>query len=340
MPTAAPARECQIHFLQQCLDQLDEEVCKKHPDRKAFIHACLGYFHQNDRLDSEALLDIGEQHTKVGEKTLRNYIKAFIKALEEHEHRLHRDLSGFDLTRFPFLVEHAGGGKGVRSFYEIDLRGPDGELSEEPERPEPGPQAPRPPDNGFAGDRVTYRTEQLKRAPWYLRLGNIFLRTIKRRVWFGGLALLLVYVALPLSIGGLYVLNPSEQYLVWLFAILLGGYFFISGPTGKLLKLITRKIVVVDDIRTPLSAVCISEIAKLPADGEAPNRTVRRLSVVTVSADCPICSRVHGLKQSVQLEQRVLIGGPIIGVCINNPMMHRYSFDKDLMAGERLPLRH
>jgi len=72
--------------------------------------------------------------------------------------------------------------------------------------------------------------------------------------------------------------------------------------------------------------------------GSAKNlvKAERKLSVVTVSADCPVCKAQYDLEGTVLLEQRGIRRSRIIGVCANNPMMHQFSFDKDLMAGERL----
>jgi|GEM_PF-2358481 len=331
--------ERRIEFLRHCLEQLDEQVCKARDDRRDFLGACLHYLQDNEKLTSEALSELGAKHTAVQEKALRNWIKAFRDALEEQKHRLSLDLHEYELTKFPRLVEHTGGGSGVRTYYQIDV---DAEVESEAYTVHEAQMPLSPPiteTRAHSDGLITYHTEQLKRAPWYLRLGNVCLRSLKSRIIFFLLALLIVYLALPVPLVTLYLLNPSETYLVAIFAVLLAIYLIISGPTTKLIKLIHRKIVVIDDIRSPLSAVCISEIAKLPAEGEAANRVLRRLSVVVVSADCPICSRIHGLRKSVYLEQHILFGGPILGICSNNPMMHRYSFDKDLMTGERLSPR-
>jgi hypothetical protein len=57
---------------------------------------------------------------------------------------------------------------------------------------------------------------------------------------------------------------------------------------------------------------------------------------VIVDGTCPVCLNQYSLKNSVQLENHSLFNRRIIGKCLNNPREHKYSFDKDLMTGQRL----
>lgn len=317
-------------FLGGCFRVLQGDLCGGNPDKIAFYINCITHLGNHGSLNSaqmrECDKDAGED-AKRTDKTYRQWFHALAAAIEANQNRLQNQLSGAGLSRFPKL-EYVPGVKGRPAYFHLT--------------PSPSEDAAPFTANGqkTSADAeadystIRYKTEKISRPPWYLKATNSLFKSQKTRV-AATLALLAgVFLVLPIAIASIYLYQPNNPLLVGLFAILLTADLFLIQPTLRILRLNTRKITLVDSLTLPLSSVCISEISG--AVTTKPAQVGRRLSVVTVAADCPICSTVYGLQNSVLLEQRGLFHHRIIGVCSNNPMMHRFTFDKDLMAGERL----
>lgn len=317
--------ERQVSFLGRCFEILEDELCGKSREKNEFYMNCISHLSRHNYLTTTQIRECdtsADEERKRDDKTYRKWLQDFMAALKSNRSRLQTELSEYDLKKFP-SIEYVQGVKGKEAhFYVTSDAATTGE-------------------NGVAdGDvgpdysTIRYKTEKISRPPWYLRIANPLFRTQKARGLSALSALVVVFLLLPLAIGYIYLFHPNDPLLVALFALLLAADLMLTSPTLKILRLITRKITIVDSIRLPSSSVCISEITSLAANN--PAATERHLSVVTVSANCPICNEKYGLENSVFLEQKGLTNSRIIGICYNNPMMHRYTFDKDLMTGERL----
>lgn len=327
---AESVNERQASFLGRCFEILEDELCGKSREKNEFYMNCISHLSRHNYLTTTQIRECdtsSDEERKRDDKTYRKWLQDFMAALNSNRSRLQTELSQYRLTKFPH-IEYVKGVKGKEAhFYVTSDDATTG-------------------DNGVAGgdestgdigsdySTIRYKTEKISRPPWYLSIANPLFRTQKARGLSALSALVVVFLLLPLAIGYIYLFHPNDPWLVALFAVLLAADLMLTAPTLKILRLITRKITTVDSIRLPLSSVCIAEITNVGANN--PSSTERHLSVVTVSANCPVCNDKYGLESSVFLEQRGLTNSRIIGICYNNPMMHRYTFDKDLMTGERL----
>jgi len=322
--------EKQASFLGRCFEILEDELCGKSREKNEFYMNCISHLSRHNYLTTTQIRECdtsADEERKRDDKTYRKWLQDFMAALKSNRSRLQTELSKYDLKKFP-RIEYVQGVKGKEAHFYVTsdaaTTGENGVADGDEPTGDVGPDY----------STIRYKTEKISRPPWYLRIANPLFRTQKARGLSALSALVVVFLLLPLAIGYIYLFHPNDPLLVALFALLLAADLMLTSPTLKILRLITRKITIVDSIRLPSSSVCISEITSLAANN--PAATERHLSVVTVSANCPICNEKYGLENSVFLEQKGLTNSRIIGICYNNPMMHRYTFDKDLMTGERL----
>tara|TARA_R110001583_G_scaffold53694_1_gene165237 strand:+ start:438 stop:1442 length:1005 start_codon:yes stop_codon:yes gene_type:complete len=327
---AESVNERQVSFLGRCFEILEDELCGKSREKNEFYMNCISHLSRHNYLTTTQIRECdtsADEERKRDDKTYRKWLQDFMAALKSNRSRLQTDLSEYDLKKFP-SIEYVQGVKGKEAHFYVTsdaaTTGENGVADGDEPTGDVGPDY----------STIRYKTEKISRPPWYLRIASPLFRTQKTRGLSALSALVVVFLLLPLAIGYIYLFHPNDPLLVALFALLLAADLMLTSPTLKILRLITRKITIVDSIRLPSSSVCISEITSLVANN--PAATERHLSVVTVSANCPICNEKYGLENSVFLEQKGLTNSRIIGICYNNPMMHRYTFDKDLMTGERL----
>lgn len=325
-------KEKQGSFLGYCFEICELDLCGKNREKNAFYMNCIAHFANHDSLTTTQIRECDrctDEDGKKDDKTYRKWLQNLIDAFELNRSRLQSELHRYDLTKLP-KIDYVQGVKGREAYFFVTS---DASITVENFVADGDESA-----GDVVADHSTirYRTEKISRPPWYLSVANPLFRTQKIRGLFALSALVGVFLILPLAIGYIYLFHPNDPLLAILFGLLLTANLLLMPPTLKILRLITRKITIVDSIRLPLSSVCISEITSVGAN-DLPT-TERRLSVVTVSANCPICNEKYGLENSVLLEKTGLTNSRIIGICYNNPIMHRYTFDKDLMAGDRLQI--
>jgi hypothetical protein len=331
--------EKRLLFLGHCLEILEDDLYGKNEDKKEFCRRCLGKLAASEKLHSKELRDCDinkDEDQKRGDKTYRAWLNDLAIAIDENRYRLEADLDDYDLKTFPKIERFTGGGKNNEGYFFIDVANAavvDTQLTAQTFDDSALPQRATL-DDQHQYDSIRYSTEKISRPPWYLKLAALSFRTKTSRGIMLLSLLFILFLFLPVLTILLVIIYPLMPSMVALIGLLILIYLLIASPAFKIIRLVMQKIVVVNSIRLPLSSVCISEITKvLPEDGTA---TERHLSVVTVSADCPICDHKYGLKKSVLLEQEGVFGKRIIGECLNNPIMHRFTFDKDLMAGDRI----
>jgi hypothetical protein len=331
--------EKRLLFLGHCLEILEDDLFGKNEDKKEFCRRCLGQLAASEKLHSKALRDCDinkDEDQKRGDKTYRAWLNDLAMAIDENRYRLEADLGDFDLKTFPKIERFTGGGKNNESYFFIDVANEavvDTHLTAQKLNNNALPQRATGDEQGQY-NAIRYSTEKIGRPPWYLKLAAMTFKTKKSRGIMLLSLLFMQFLVLPVLTILLVINYPLMPGMMALISLLILMHLFVASPALKILRLVMRKIVVVDSIRLPWSSVCIAEITKVSAeDGTA---IERHLSVVTVSADCPICDHKYGLKKSVHLEQDGILGKRIIGECLNNPIMHRFTFDKDLMAGDRI----
>ena len=303
-------KERQGKFLGDCLRIIENDLCGKDREKSAFYMNCIIHLSSHDSLTTTQIRECDKNEDEDKKKEDKTYRKW-----------LH------NLTKFPKIV-YVQGVKGREAYFYVDSGASTTVENVVPDVDESAGVV------GCGNTTIRYNTEKISRAPWYLRVANPLFKTQKTRRIFAMSAVFCVFLFLPFAIGYIYFFHKEDPLQAALFALLLIADLFFWSPTLKIFRLAIRKIAIVDSIKLPLSSVCISEITRVAANDLS--AIERRLSVVTVSANCPICKKRYGLESSVLLEEKGLLNNQIIGVCHNNPMMHRYSFDKDLMAGERL----
>jgi hypothetical protein len=319
-------KERQANFIGYCFRVLGDDLCKKDEMMIRFYINCISHLTHHDCLTTTQLRDCDKSNEKRDDKTYRNWLKIFRDAIKLERCRLEGELSKYDLTQFPEVV-YVTGRKGREAHFYITVS--------DPGAPEDAASGASIEDEDLDYSKIRYKTEKIQHPPWYLKVAAPLFKYQKSRVIFVLSVLACVFLVVPVGIGYIYFFHMENTLLASLFVVLIVAYLLLASPAVNIIRLLTRKIAILDSIRLPLSSVCISEISRV-VKHRAPT-TERRLSVVTVSANCPVCNEKYGLENSVQLEQIGLINSRIIGVCINNPMMHQYSFDKDLMTGTRLP---
>lgn len=323
-------KERQGKFLGRCFEILEDELCGKNREKNAFYMNCISHLSSHGSLTTTQIRECDknvDEDRKKDDKTYRKWLQNLSDAVVFNQKRLEAEMPQYGLRNFP-RIEYVKGVKGSEASFYVDSGASTTVENAVPDVDESAGAV------GCDNSTIRYKTEKISRPPWYLNAANPLFKTQKTRGLFALSALVCVFLILPLAIGYIYLFHPDDPLLVALFTLLLAADLLLTSPVLKILRLITRKIAIVDSIRLPLSSVCISEITSVAAND--PSATERRLSVVTVSANCPICNKQYGLESSVLLEQKGLTNSRIIGVCYNNPMMHRYTFDKDLMTGERL----
>ncbi|WP_305857240.1 hypothetical protein [Balneatrix alpica] len=325
---AQSTKERQGSFLGHCFEVLQEQLCGNNREKIAFYMNCIAHLTRHDSLTTTQIRECdksADEEGKKADKTYRQWLHDFRNSIESNQNRLQSELTQYGLTHFP-TISYVSGVKGSEAYFFVS------KVTSNTAEVFTSDGSADGADSDYS--TIRYKTEKIRRPPWYLKVAAPLFKTQATRVIFALSALIGVFLILPLTIGYIYFSPPNDPILVALFALLLAASLTLTSPTIKILRLITRKITIVDSLRLPLSSVCISEITRVTAND--PSTAERRLSVVTVSANCPICNAMYGLESSVLLEQKGLANSRIIGVCYNNPMMHRYTFDKDLMTGERL----
>lgn len=327
-------RAKRAEFLLDSLDKLEDKLCGDSVALRVLYDNCLRKMADQETVTVSEVRDC-DTETPEGRRSPHNktYIERMqrlSRGFEENKNYLKTGLAEFGLTKFPIIRYSKGGGHGNESSFTLDIGDSvDTNNHEYQAKPEESLN-----ENDSTVNLVSYKTEKISRPPWYLKVANPLFKKQKTRAASALSGLALVFLILPLIIGYMWAYEPEVPFLLPLFLILLVSELMLMGPALNVFHLATRKISMVETFKHPISTVCISELS----GGSAKNlvKAERKLSVVTVSADCPVCKAQYDLEGTVLLEQRGIRRSRIIGVCANNPMMHQFSFDKDLMAGERL----
>jgi len=316
-------KEKQISFLSDCLDVL-EDIIRSEEERQ-FFNACLCSLEKQERLTRKEVVDIGHNIKEVDPRTYVNWLDWFIEQLAQHKARLWQNEERSELSRFPMLKKStSSGGSGKETYFYIepvDLIVATTEPKKDIEQV----------DQVIDFQSISYRTTKLKHTPWYLKLCDPLFKKMRYRQIL--LLLSILYsIGMPVALG-LMLVTPGNSLILW--GILFVVYCFTVTPFENIRRIIINKITMLNHLFHPLSAVCISEVTGT-IDSNKPADASRRLVSVQIDGKCPVCSSVHGLENSITLERESLFKSRIIGRCLNNPQEHLFTFDKDLMSGNRI----
>lgn len=335
--------ERQIDFLRDCLELMEGELCNKNDWKWDFYNNALRSLLDDNKLPTSKLRSCDPDPKEKSEKTYQNWMHKFRKSINDNASRLKNNLSEHNLTKMPFIEVVVGGGAGVESYFRINIRGIDNICSSK--------------NNGDASytvsisdeynksmekctDIVSYRTTKIRRLPWYLAVISPAFKSGKGRFSAAIMTLVFTFVVLPLltillTIFALIAKPEAKVYLL-VFIALFSFQMYITPKAILIFRLLIQQITIVRSIFLPSDYVCISELSNIEKASDSVFTIERSLTFSVVSADCPICKRMYGLENSVSLINKRIFGTFIIGTCWNNPMMHKYTFDKDLMEGDKL----
>jgi hypothetical protein len=321
--------DLQVDFLCECLELLEGDLCKRIPDGPAFYGQMLRALRENNEVLSTELEDLhrksGSPRLKGG-KTYRLWMDRFIEAIESHSGRLSSVAANHGLSRMPRLVKSEGGGAGNPTRYHVDVADNYDEILVEATDP-----ACQNPDKEY----VSYTMVKLATPPWYIHRAANFITTGRRRTLF----FLSILISAALYLYGLYAfydIYPTNPYWSIAYVLAMILMLLLVTPFMTLFALMSSKVSLMTGFLDPDSTICISDIVAAPADEGLKSKPIRQLVVATVYADCSICSQRYNLRSSVHLTETFRFPTKIIGICYNNPTMHRYSFDKDTMLGVKL----
>lgn len=307
-----------ISYLSNAVEFLEDEI--NNQDVEAFYRACITHLSKNERLEKPQLRNFYSGKEK-SEKTYGNYMDKLIHLLEKFKEEIQSRNAELALTKRPIIKTHVGGGSGNPTYYYIDF--------EDWETPPSFNRNTGLQKTESISHDIIYRTKTLKRTPWYLKLAaKFFAKTRQRQAFL--LAVLIYFIAAPIALGFFMQLIPLTYW-----GLLVLGYFLLFNPVWNVIKLATQKIALIENVFQPIGAVCISKVKNLK-DSDSFLDIEREILSVVVDGTCPICNHKYNLKNSVQLESQSLFNRRIIGKCLNNPKEHRFTFDKDLMNGEKL----
>tara|TARA_R110001583_G_scaffold5670_2_gene30341 strand:+ start:1497 stop:2492 length:996 start_codon:yes stop_codon:yes gene_type:complete len=320
----------QIQFLINCLDELEDQDAGKWAGKRDLLKLCLEFLIDNERLTTKDIVGLAEKlNLKVKiERTYRSWLEMFSEAVSKGRQRFCNDLATYELNRFPGLKKFAGGGSGNETYFYIDIDEGfaqiDGEADEN--------TAPK----DINTNLINYRKTPLDSQPAWVRLASSLVRTYPQRNFFLAfstvlLALLCVFTASALVFFGM---RPTPEKFIAVLVLLLINALFLSWFLF-FYKLFEEKIRIIDAAKVP-AGICFLKFLKLPEPNVPPRFIEYSLEAWLVTADCPVCFGRARIQDSVSLTRKSVFDSEIIGICINNPKMHKYTFDKDTMCGSAI----
>jgi hypothetical protein len=252
----------------------------------------------------------------------------FSETISNGRQRFGGDLATYELSRFPGLKKFTGGGSGNETYFYIDIDEGFAHIDVDADEN----TAPR--DINIS--LVDYRKAALDSQPIWMRLGDYFAKTYRRRSVFyiSGAVLLTLITVYTLSAFALFgVPLTPEKFLAFLSLLLICALFIKQYLFFY--KLFEEKLRIIDAAKVP-AGICFLNVLKLPEPNVPPRFIEYSLEAWLVTADCPICFGRARIQDSVSLTRKSAFDSEIIGICSNNPKMHKYTFDKDTMCGSAI----
>ena len=305
-------------FFVECFETLANGAIRR--NQVEFFKQVALKLSEQEYVDSAELVAIARsvEGKDFEEKTLCQRLDKLIVLLQEHKPTLSGLLAEHGLNHFPMIEKVPGGGNGQRNRFVLVLDEPPGDsisvLAQTTSVDVP--------------QVVFYKLDHLSSTPWWLRhIAKHFANSQIRKT----------YVVLFLS---QIIILPTLVLLLMLFKLVsfstavfvLVVIEILCWPLVQIGKLLVSKFVEIGwgDMSTFALSV-ITENSK----GTSIDNAHRQLVTGVIRADCPICMQRYSVHSSIMVERRFYIVGRYVGRCIQNPT-HIYSFDKDLMNGQRL----
>lgn len=278
---------------------------------------------EKGQLTTADLIELEERCSgkHIDSRALRDRMKKFCNYLVQEQSSLSGLMADFGLTKYPMIEIVNGGGNGKMNRYELNRADPaENRINTLASKSKV--------ENAHS---VQYRLNQLTKTPWWLRHLTREFNNRTIRLGYLAAAAFVVY-GLPVLCFLLILikmLSISEGALLVFVSALL------SRKLVKVIDLMQHKIAELDF--SDISLFALSVVTE-NSRGLSIEKVERRLVTGVIRADCPVCLQKYGVKNSVMVERKYTVFGPFIGKCLQNQQEHRFSFDKDLMVGERLGL--
>jgi hypothetical protein len=306
-----------ISYLSGAVNYLEDFL--KDQELITFYRACLTQLQSNNKLIKANLPEL-HPNSERDEKTYVSYLDKLIFLIDKHQLEIDSYHHDVPTIKRSFLIKVKGGGSGKPTYFYVDFENSNNDIAAPTIT---GAETP------ITNTTIRYRMKSLKRTPWYLKISKkLFVKTKSRQIFMG--AILAYFIITPIALGwALFHISIVTWSIVFFI------YFTLFKPIWNIIQLHLNKTVLLVHVLQPLSAICISKVRKVH-DNENYLDVDREILCVEVDGTCPICYSTYQLKHSVQIDHQSILSGRIIGKCLNNPIEHRFSFDKDLMLGKKI----
>lgn len=297
--------------------------------RDDFYRNVFRHLDNNDTITSTELIDCDKSTSPMLAKTYVTWMDDLILNLDEKQDQIWKYCNSNDLKIKPVIVKVAStGGAGNKTYYFIDSSTNNNQEPDNVQISDSNKQK----SIDANSYQIKYRTKSLKRTPRYLIFFELALQN--KSYWYALVfGIFICNYILPLVwVAALFFVPKLHSLLVLL---LLPVWLLIYYPTKNIINLSMKKITLLEHFNQPASAVCISEIVK-EQEAKEYQKVKRLLVSAKIVATCPICCQKYNVTDSVILEHDTFLNKRIVGVCLNNPQEHRFTFDKDQMSGTRL----
>ncbi|TFH92859.1 hypothetical protein [Vibrio ouci] len=282
------------------------------------------YFTSSELAEKAAYLS-NKKASSFNSSRLNTYLKKLNQRLEELAPSLERIAGELGFDVIPTIHKESNlGGQGKQSIYRLYAK----KIETIPSESIAPQKAVNTPTNHY---EIDYFLESVPKLPIYTRwLHNIDMDNHRwKMLLFTGSPVILpilCVVFLYLALAG--IVNPIFLSRFIMFTIIYVAAFLLF--FRYLIDALNYNITTLPDIMLPLSLKSAVLHYELKEPGSKEGR-IKRLAVKVYKAKCPVCGYRVDIK-SVGLPFR----SRLIGVCDNNPLEHRYSFDFTTQKGTKL----
>ncbi|EGA70241.1 hypothetical protein VISI1226_13456 [Vibrio sinaloensis DSM 21326] len=282
------------------------------------------YFTSSELAERAAYLS-NKKASSFNSSRLNAYLKKLNLRLDELAPSLERIAAELGFDVIPAIYKESNlGGQGKQSIYRLYAK----KIETSPlESLDPTKAVDTPKDL----DEINYYLESVPKLPIHTRwLHDIDMdkHRWKMLLFTGSPVILpvLCVVFLYLSLAGLVTPTFLSRFIM--FTILYVAAFLIF--FRYLIDVLNNNITTIPDVMLPLSLKSAVLHYELKEPGSKEGR-IKRLAVKVYKAKCPVCGyRVDIKPVGLPFRSR------LIGVCDNNPLEHRYSFDFTTQKGTKL----
>lgn len=282
------------------------------------------YFTSTELAEKAAYLS-NKRTSSFTSSRLNAYSKTLSQRLDELAPSLERVASELGLDVIPTVHKESNlGGQGKQSIYRLYAK------KIEHTQPESNTQT-KTSDSPLHDNEIIYHLESVPKLPFYTRwLQNIDMdkHRWKMLLFTASPVIFIVFCAACFFLTFASLVTPLFFARFLGFTILYVTVFLLF--FRYLIDVLNNNITTIPDIMLPLSLKSAVLHYELKEPGSEKGR-IKRLAVKVYKAKCPVCGYRVDIK-SVGLPFRARL----IGICDNNPLEHKYSFDFTTQKGSKL----